>query len=389
MWAKLNMVVRYVLGMNEIAATIYYVLANDLNVDFAVYAEADTYYLFHTLMSGVDMMRDVFIADMDDSKSGIQGRISNMQQLLQLHDPELYTHLEDIGMDPSFYAIRWLTTLLSREFLLPDTIRLWDSMFSSTHKENFLRYVCGTMVIKVRDVLIKGDFSRCLRLLQSYPPTNVDDILEASRSLWIYESQVTMACHRGGITLNQALHAIHPPPSIIMAFGLQGGIAPTLSDQIHDAAVVVQEQVEQTASGLLWRAKKYLQSRSANSSNADDSSLEATSQADCGAAGKEVPSDSDSQESTKPGITKVDVQPENNGRVSILKKRFWKAWGAVTAADVSEEPPSQEESIATPSIPPTLPPKPRAWNRGRTESYGKSSSNEGAKEIPHNPTKSI
>jgi len=221
-WAKLNKGVRYVQGMNEIIGTLYYVLANDFNEEWACEAEADSYFLFNTLMSE---MRDVFVPDLDEADTGIQGRISNMTSLLSLHDPEVRCHLVDIGIDSSFYAIRWLTTLLSREFLLPDTIRLWDSMFASTHKDNFLRYVCVTMVMIIRDELLKGDFSTCLRLLQSYPTTNVDGLLESSRALWIYESQVTLACHKGGISLHQALQTITPPPSIIMAYGLKGGMA--------------------------------------------------------------------------------------------------------------------------------------------------------------------
>jgi Rab-GTPase-TBC domain len=214
--------VRYVQGMNEIVGTIYYVLANDESEVWACEAEADSYYLFNTLMAE---MRDVFVAELDEADTGIQGRISNMTALLSLHDPEVRCHLVDIGIDPAFYAVRWLTTLLSREFLLPDTIRLWDSMFASTHKDNFIRYVCVTMVVVIRDKLLKGDFSTCLRLLQSYPTTNIDSLLESSRALWIYESQVTLACHKGGISLHQALCTITPPPSIIMAYGLPGGVA--------------------------------------------------------------------------------------------------------------------------------------------------------------------
>ena len=208
--------------MNEIVGTIYYVLANDENEMWACEAEADSYFLFNSLMVE---MRDVFVAELDEADTGIQGRISNMTALLSLHDPEVRCHLVDIGIDPAFYAIRWLTTLLSREFLLPDTIRLWDSMFASTHKDNFIRYVCVTMVMIIRNKLLKGDFSTCLRLLQAYPTTNIDGLLEASRALWIYESQVTLACHKGGISLHQALCTITPPPSIIMAYGLPGGVA--------------------------------------------------------------------------------------------------------------------------------------------------------------------
>ena len=158
-WAKLNGNL-YVQGMNEIVGTIYYVLANDkskypMNNNnsnsnnntassdeyWSNYAECDTYYLFHNLML-VDDIRDVYHQDLDheSNPTGLHGRISNIELLIKKHDPILYKHLiQNLNIDTSFYTIRWLTTLLSREFLLNDTIRLWDSMFSSTNKENFLR----------------------------------------------------------------------------------------------------------------------------------------------------------------------------------------------------------------------------------------------------------
>ena len=91
-------------------------------------------------------------------------------------------------------------------------LALWDSMFEPTHKDNFLCYVSITMVMVVRDVLLSGNFSACLRLLLAYPPTNLDGLLESSRVLWIYESQITLACHKGGISLGHALRLIAPPP---------------------------------------------------------------------------------------------------------------------------------------------------------------------------------
>jgi len=231
-WAKLNKGVRYVQGMNEIVGTLYFVLAHDADTEWAEEAEADTYFLFNSILVE---MRDVFVPDLDEADTGIHGRISNMINLLSLHDPEVRCHLDSVGIDPSFYSVRWLTTLLSREFLLPDTIRLWDSMFASTHKDNFLRYVGVTMVMVIRDQLLEGDFSACLRLLQAYPPCNLDKLLESSRALWIYESQITLACHKGGISLGHALRSINPPPSIVMAYGLHGGQAPQIGEQVREA----------------------------------------------------------------------------------------------------------------------------------------------------------
>ena len=229
---KNNTQVKYVQGMNEIVGTLYFVLAQDTDESWSRHAEADTYFLFNALMVEI---RDVFMAELDEADTGIHGRISNMITLLSLHDPEVRCHLDEVGIDPSFYSVRWLTTLLSREFLLPDTVRLWDSMFASTHKDNFLRYVSVTMVMVIRDRLLGGDFSACLRLLQAYPPPDLDMLLESSRALWIYESQVTLACHKGGISLGHALRSIPPPPSIVMAYGLHAGRAPPVSRQVREA----------------------------------------------------------------------------------------------------------------------------------------------------------
>ena len=140
--------------MNEIVGTMYFVLANDTNEEWAREAESGTYFLFNTLMVEV---RDIFVPDLDDPDTGIQGRMSHMLAL-SLHDPEVRCHLDDCGIDAAFYSIRWLTTLLSRELYLPDTIRLWDSMFASTHKDNFVRYVCVSMVMIIHEGLLKGDF---------------------------------------------------------------------------------------------------------------------------------------------------------------------------------------------------------------------------------------
>ena len=255
-WSKHNNGVKYVQGMNEIVGTIYYVFANDWNEEWASEAEADSYWLFNILMTS---MQDVFVPDLDEADTGIQGRIEMLEKLLHRHDPEVKDHLDEIGVECSFFAIRWWTTLLSREFLLPDTIRLWDSMFASTHKDNFLCYVCVTMVTMVRGDLLKGDFARCLRLLQAYPPVLMDQLLQSSRALWVYERQITMACHKAGISLPQALQTVPPPNSIIMAFGFRDGIVPkTRAEMLEDAGEKAAERMREATSVMAEKAQGWL-----------------------------------------------------------------------------------------------------------------------------------
>lgn len=90
-----------------------------------------------------------------------------------------------LALDPRYFALRWFTTLLSREFDLPDTIRLWDSLFAAQDRTTFLVFVCVTLLLAQRETLLAGDFASNLQLLQAYPPTDVPQLLARSEALRI------------------------------------------------------------------------------------------------------------------------------------------------------------------------------------------------------------
>ena len=100
---------------------------------------------------------------------------------------------------------------MSREFHLPDTIRLWDSLFACAHHANFLRYVCVTMLILVRDRILGADFAEILKILQNYPCENVDGILDSSNDLWKFDRDVVLKCNDGR-SLREAIGLVDPPP---------------------------------------------------------------------------------------------------------------------------------------------------------------------------------
>jgi TBC1 domain family member 13 len=99
-YGKLNPGVRYVQGMNEILAVIYYcfwphsdnedpdeVLEDD---PFQEYFESDLFFCFTMLMAEI---RDGFLRAMDNEPSGINGKIRIFSQLMLKVDPDLYYHL--------------------------------------------------------------------------------------------------------------------------------------------------------------------------------------------------------------------------------------------------------------------------------------------------------
>lgn len=174
MYSKLNPGVKYVQGMNEIMGPLYYVFASDADDEWAEAAEADTYYCFQLLMSEI---KDNFIKTLDSSSCGIESLLAEFNERLRNCDPELYNHLVDVGVKPQFYAFRWLSLLLSQEFSLPDVINIWDSLFSSPDRLRFLHWICLAMMEKVRIVLLEGDFTSCLEMLQNYHETDVGELI--------------------------------------------------------------------------------------------------------------------------------------------------------------------------------------------------------------------
>ncbi|WCJ33180.1 Ypt/Rab-GAP domain of gyp1p superfamily protein [Euphorbia peplus] len=181
-FAKLNPGIRYVQGMNELLAPIYYVFRNDPDEEMAACAEADTFFCFVELLSG---FRDHFCQQLDNSVVGIRATITRLSQLLKEHDEELWRHLEvTTKVNPQFYAFRWITLLLTQEFNFADSLHIWDTLLSDPEgpQETLLR-VCCAMLVLVRRRLLAGDFTSNLKLLQHYPPTNISHLLYVANKL--------------------------------------------------------------------------------------------------------------------------------------------------------------------------------------------------------------
>lgn len=95
--AKLNPAESYTQGMNEIVATLFFVLATDDEEEWREHCEADTFFCFTNLMAEI---RDVFIQSLDESESGLQGKMEAFGRTLRHHDPELAGHMVRAGQHP-------------------------------------------------------------------------------------------------------------------------------------------------------------------------------------------------------------------------------------------------------------------------------------------------
>ncbi|ESN95601.1 hypothetical protein HELRODRAFT_92779 [Helobdella robusta] len=171
-YAKLNPGQGYVQGMNEIMGPIYYVLFHDTANQ--AHCEADTFWCFTNLMSEI---RDNFIKHLDDSACGIIFKLERFLNTLKSVDPEVWQKLHEQEIKPQFFAFRWFTILLTQEFILPDTLRIWDSLFSDEKRFDFLTFICCAMLTLKRKEILLGDFSQNVKLVQNYPGSDVQLII--------------------------------------------------------------------------------------------------------------------------------------------------------------------------------------------------------------------
>eukprot|EP01060_Flectonema_neradi_P029950 TRINITY_DN4255_c0_g1_i1.p1 TRINITY_DN4255_c0_g1~~TRINITY_DN4255_c0_g1_i1.p1 ORF type:complete len:454 (+),score=88.41 TRINITY_DN4255_c0_g1_i1:86-1363(+) len=183
LFAKLNPGLGYVQGMNELAGHLFYTFAKhphtfDKHIEDA---EADSFFCFTILVS---YLGDNFCRTLDRDELGIQGSLNLYKEKFQSADPVLYEHMEALNLKPEFYCFRWVTLLMSQEFIVPDVLRIWDFLFASaTNINDRLFSTCVAMVMTIRDTLLTGDFSTNMQALQDFPPTNVDGFLEHAMNL--------------------------------------------------------------------------------------------------------------------------------------------------------------------------------------------------------------
>lgn len=51
------------------------------------------------------------------------------------------------GCVAEYFAFRWISLLVSREFPLPDVIAVWDTLLAEPCRFNFLLYLCVAMTM--------------------------------------------------------------------------------------------------------------------------------------------------------------------------------------------------------------------------------------------------
>ncbi|ELR15717.1 TBC domain containing protein [Acanthamoeba castellanii str. Neff] len=119
--------------------------------------EARAYWCLHSLTSRY--LPNFFLPD---NTIPLQEHLATFRQLLAYHDPQLATHLADVGFQPDLYSISWFLTLFAHIFPLDQVYKLWDVLL--VHSPALTHFIAVAILHQLRTTLLPMDFNHCIIL---------------------------------------------------------------------------------------------------------------------------------------------------------------------------------------------------------------------------------
>ncbi|XP_052181575.1 uncharacterized protein LOC127794485 [Diospyros lotus] len=201
------------------------------------FMEHDAYCMFDAVMSGTSgavRMVDFFSpSPLGGSQAGLPPVIeasSALYHLLSVVDASLHSHLVELGVEPQFFALRWLRVLFGREFSLEYLLIIWDEIFAfdnsksnkfkedvgsssrvlSSHRGAFISAFAVSMILYLRPSLLAAEnATSCLQRLLNFPANiNLKKLIAKARSLQPLaldaNSSIRLPMHTGSLSRSKS-----------------------------------------------------------------------------------------------------------------------------------------------------------------------------------------
>ncbi|MCO5587217.1 hypothetical protein L7F22_041164 [Adiantum nelumboides] len=170
------------------------------------FVEHDAYCMFDSLLrgqGGAVVLADYFSA-VNDGGTGLSPVLeasADIYHSLAAIDMSLYLHLVGLGVEPQFFALRWLRVLFGREFDLEKLLLLWDAILAASNngKESanlsgarrrsarglFITNFAVSMILFLRsNLLASSNATSCLQKLLNFPKSvDIRNLIENAKML--------------------------------------------------------------------------------------------------------------------------------------------------------------------------------------------------------------
>ena len=178
-YATFNPDLSYNQGMNEILAPIYYCFSSDkiFTGETEEEIEADAFWAFFNLMKEI---RNSW--DHSDPK-GTFFKNSLLEQMLKIVDKELSDTLEENGVKFEYFAYTWFIRLFSQEFEFLDVLKLWDLVFSTKNRFDYVFYTALAYLQHRRGEIIGNDMAGIMIMFQNTQTIEADVIIPLAKQI--------------------------------------------------------------------------------------------------------------------------------------------------------------------------------------------------------------
>ncbi|KAJ8444237.1 hypothetical protein Cgig2_028118 [Carnegiea gigantea] len=185
------------------------------------FMEHDAYCMFDALMSGAGGAVAMAVFFSHTPASGTHTCLApvieaslTLYHLLSIVDSSLYSHLVELGVEPQYFALRWLRVLFGREFSLEDLLVVWDEIFSFDNSKTvkageqdpgilnsprgaFISAMAVSMMLHVRSSLLATEYATsCLQRLLNFPEkVDLEKLIEKAKSLVTLAIEANVPSH--------------------------------------------------------------------------------------------------------------------------------------------------------------------------------------------------
>ena len=147
--------VRYVQGMNEIIAIIFYIISKDDNPFFKEYYESDAYFTFEKLMEEI---KNIFLMEKVDYKDlFVTSQIEEIKKILKKVEPSLFNYFKEIELEIDHFVMRWIVVMFAQEFTLNVAVNFWDRLFTQKNKMKFICYISAAIIRHNKEKIMTMD----------------------------------------------------------------------------------------------------------------------------------------------------------------------------------------------------------------------------------------
>ncbi|KAK9430846.1 rab-GTPase-TBC domain-containing protein [Lipomyces doorenjongii] len=167
----------YVQGMSDLLSPIYAVVQDDAVA-------------FWAFVGFMNRMQRNFLRD----QSGMHRQLLALDNLVQLMEPQLYTHLEKADSTNFFFMFRMLLVWFKREFKWVDVLRLWEVLWTDYLSSQFVIFVGLAILDKHKEVIMEHleHFDEVLKYMNELSKTiDLEDTLTRAEVLF-YRFQRTV-----------------------------------------------------------------------------------------------------------------------------------------------------------------------------------------------------